>query len=78
MTYTVKWSHEFKRNVKRAVKRGLNPSEMKKLISLLRVTQLPPPLAEITRFTASSRDAANVTFMATGCLSIAKTELRLS
>ena len=37
MTYTVKWSHEFKRNVKRAVKRGLDPSEMKKLISLLRV-----------------------------------------
>ena len=43
MTYTVKWSHEFKRNVKRAVKRGLDPAEMKNLISLLRVdSQLPP------------------------------------
>ena len=46
MTYTVKWSHEFKRNVKRI------------------------------RFTANSRDAANATYTATGCLSIAKTETR--
>ena len=43
MTYTVKWAHEFKRNLKRAVRRGLDPEEIKKVISLLRVdAQLPP------------------------------------
>jgi len=43
VTYEVKWSALFKRNFKRAVKRGLDPNAIKEVISLLRVdAQLPP------------------------------------